>query len=262
MPNFKKLKNEEKVKILTLSETSGMSAREISSAIGCSNSTVSRFLKKYKDTGDIARKKGSGASRKTSAADDRLLTRMSLRDRFKTAVDLRAEFVAGGGNPVGVHTIRSRLREAGLVARRPAKKPLLTTKMKTARLEWAKKYVKWTEIDWRKVLFSDESKFNLFGSDGIQYVRRRTGERLSENCIQRTVKHPAGQMIWGCFSYYGVGELAFVQGMVNSVAYKKILEEHLFPSLENHFSAIGEVIFQDDSAPCHRSKMVSDTIFV
>ncbi|XP_077287686.1 uncharacterized protein LOC143912277 [Arctopsyche grandis] len=47
-------------------------------------------------------------------------------------------------------------------------------------------------MDWRRVIFSDESKFNLFGSDGIHYVRRRSGERLSDKCIQPTVKHPAG----------------------------------------------------------------------
>jgi hypothetical protein len=36
----------------------------------------------------------------------------------------------------------------------------------------------WTTADWQKVIFLDEIKFNLFGSDGIQYVRRRSGERM------------------------------------------------------------------------------------
>lgn len=160
----------------------------------------------------MARKTGSGAARKTTPSDDRLIKRMSLNDRFLTAVDVRAAFLGYGGNDIGVHTIRRRLCEAGLMARRSAKKPLRN---------WAKKYSNWTPRDWQRVIFSDESKFNLFGSDGIQYVRRRKGERVKENCLLRNVKHPGGQMIWGCFSYHGLGELAFVKGTVNSETYKK-----------------------------------------
>ena len=103
---------------------------------------------------------------------------------------------------------------------------------------------------------------NLICSDGIQYVRRRSGERMKENCLLRTVKHPAGQMIWGCLSYHGLGELAFVKGMVNSEVYKTILINHLTPSIEKPLSVADEVIFQDDSAPCHRSKMVSSIFFI
>ena len=121
MANFNKLTNDQKSRILALSETAGMSAREIGKEIGCSNSSVSRFLKKFKTTGDLARKTGSGSGRKTSAADDRLMKRMSLQNRFLTAVDIRKQFLEGGGNPIGVHTVRRRLRDAGLVARRPAK---------------------------------------------------------------------------------------------------------------------------------------------
>jgi len=83
-----------------------------------------------------------------------------------------------------------------------------------------------------RVIFSDERKLNLFGSNGIKYVRRRSGEH----------------MVWGCFSYHGLGELAFVKGMIKSNAYKVILTNHLIPCLENHLSVTNKVIFQDGSA--------------
>lgn len=133
--------------------------------------------------------------------------------------------------------------------------------MKQKRLEWAKNHAGWSLQQWRTVIFSDESKFNLFGSDGIQYVRRKSGERLSDQCLKKTVKHPAGQMIWGCFSYHGIGEMAFIKGTVNAEVYKKILKDHLFPSIEMHFLSAESVIFQDDSAPCHRAKTVSIIFF-
>ena len=46
------------------------------------------------------------------------------------------------------------------------KKPLLTAKHMKRRLAWAKKYQNWTTDDWRRVVFSDETKVNVWGSDG------------------------------------------------------------------------------------------------
>ncbi len=45
---------------------------------------------------------------------------------------------------------------------------------------------------WNHVLWSDESKVNLFGSDGVQHVWRRPGEEYQENCALPTVKHGGG----------------------------------------------------------------------
>ncbi|KAG1058544.1 hypothetical protein G6F41_013901 [Rhizopus arrhizus] len=66
------------------------------------------------------------------------------------------------------------------------KKPLLTAKHMKRRLAWAKKYQNWTTDDWRRVVFSDETKVNIWGSDGF--------------------KHGGGSlMMWGCMTYEGPG---------------------------------------------------------
>lgn len=66
----------------------------------------------------------------------------------------------------------------------------------------------WTVPKWSKVHFSDESKFNLFGSDGKHHVRRKSGERLNPNCAKKSVKGRGGNVIvWGVFSTVGVGHL-------------------------------------------------------
>ena len=49
------------------------------------------------------------------------------------------------------------------------KKPYLSEKHKKARLEFAKRHKDWTIEDWKKVIWSDETKINIFGSDGRQY---------------------------------------------------------------------------------------------
>ena len=49
---------------------------------------------------------------------------------------------------------------------------------------------------------------------GSTWMQRKKYERFGDECIQRNVKKQGGQMIWGCFSYYGVKRLNFVNGTV------------------------------------------------
>ncbi|KAG0928478.1 hypothetical protein G6F32_012563 [Rhizopus arrhizus] len=75
------------------------------------------------------------------------------------------------------------------------KKPLLTTKHMKRRLAWAKKYQNWTTDDWRRVVFSDETKVNIWGSDGCKYYWSRPGDPLKPHHIDVTVKHGGGSLI-------------------------------------------------------------------
>ena len=72
------------------------------------------------------------------------------------------------------------------MARIQCRKPLISKKNQKVRLDFATEYILWTEEQWNMVHFSDESKFNLFGSDGKRFVRRKNGERLSPQCVKKT----------------------------------------------------------------------------
>lgn len=62
----------------------------------------------------------------------------------------------------------------------------------------ARQYLHWSKKQWANVLWSDESKFNLFDSDGIKYVRRPPKQRFSPKYQLPTVKHGGGSiMVWG-----------------------------------------------------------------
>ncbi|CAI9546707.1 unnamed protein product, partial [Staurois parvus] len=69
-------------------------------------------------------------------------------------------------------------------------------------------------------------------------------------CLQ--VKHGGGSvLLCGCMSAAGVGELQFIDGIMNSQMYCSILTEMLLPSLH----ALGRrVLFQSDNDPKHTSK--------
>lgn len=256
---YQQLTRDEKVKILTLVEE-GLSFREIAVKIGCSHSTIVRLMKKKENLDPLDRKKGSGRKRKTTQKTDNVLQRISMKDRFKSAVRIRVELHEFHQVDLSAETIRRRLREIGLYGRRPTKKPLLTTKMKTARLRWAKKYQDWTQDDWRCVIWSDESKFNLLCADNLPYVRRSAGERFKDECIVKTVKFPQSQMVWGCFSFYVLGPLHFVNGTMNAQRYGQVIREFLVPATKQHHSYTDKCIFQDDSVPCHRAKSVSEVL--
>ncbi len=88
---------------------------------------------------------------------------------------------------------------------------------------------------------SDETKINVFGTDGFKTVWRRKGEEYKEKCMVPTVKHGGGSVLmWGCMSAAGVGELHFIDGIMNSQMYCSILKEKMLPSLRAlvvvHFS--------------------------
>ena len=73
---------------------------------------------------------------------------------------------------------------------------------------------------WDSILWSDETKINLFGSDGIQRVWRRQGEDYDEKCMVPKVKHGGGSvLVWGCMSSKGVGKLCFIDGIMNAAKY-------------------------------------------
>ena len=105
---------------------------------------------------------------------------------------------------------------------------------------------------WNHILWSDEMKINLFGSDDFEHVWRRPGEEYKDKCVMPTVKHGGGNVIvWGCMSAAGVGELHFIEGNMNSNIYCEVLQRSMIPSLKK----LGRrAMFQHDNDPKHTSK--------
>ncbi len=85
---------------------------------------------------------------------------------------------------------------------------------------------------WNHVLWSDETKINLFRSDGVKRVWQQPGEEYKDKCVLPTVKHGGGSvMVWGCMSAAGTVELQFIKGSMNANMYFDILKQSMIPSL-------------------------------
>ncbi len=105
---------------------------------------------------------------------------------------------------------------------------------------------------WNHVMWSDETKINLFGSDGVKHVWWQPGEVNKDKCVLPTVKHGGGNvMVWGCMSAVSTGELQFIEGTTNANMYCDILKQSMIPSLRR----LGRrTVFQHDNNPKHTSK--------
>lgn len=144
----------------------GYSYRDIARKLGggATPAAVWKVCKKFAVTNSVKDKPRCGRKRVSSKRDDRNLIRMAMKNRCLTLIRLARQWTV----PTSKHTVRRRLREFGLRARTPRKKPLLNVKQRRQRMEWAKRHRHWTGEEWNKVLWSDESKINLFNNDGVQ----------------------------------------------------------------------------------------------
>ena len=232
----------------------GLSSRSIAGLTGLCDRTVRRIISAFKKTGKVDTKPHTGRPRKTTPRFDRRLKVLSMCNRFKTATKLRAELAQEGENTVSVRTVRRRLQNSGLRGCVAVKKPFISKVNKVKRLKFAKAHKNWTCEQWSRVLWTDESKFNLVGSDGAVYVRRRPGEALADSCTRKTVKHGGGNiMIWGAMSAKGRGRLYKVDGKLNAQQYLGILQNVMLPSMQDAFGDAGGIFMQDND-PKHTAR--------
>lgn len=109
--------------------------------------------------------------------------------------------------------------------------------------------------DWKRVLWTDETKINRIQSDGRVYTWKEHGEPLSDRITSPTVKHGGGNnlMVWGCMGWNGIGKLVEVQGIMNGEQYCEILEDGVAESWDKLEMKEEERIFQQDNDPKHKS---------
>ena len=74
----------------------------------------------------------------------------------------------------------------------------------------------WLKEAWRRVVFSDESRFELFPKRK-SLVRRTKTEKFLPACVAPAVQQGGDAiMIWGCITSEGPGEMRIVTGSINS----------------------------------------------
>ncbi|GFW45198.1 transposable element Tc1 transposase [Trichonephila clavipes] len=126
-------------------------------------------------------------------------------------------------------SIHRRLLHCGLRARVPLYRIPLTANHRRLRVQLAHEHKAW-QTDWHEVVFSDESRLNLWDQDARIRVRRYAGERcLSECVIERHSDLTSGVMLRVAFSYHGRSNLLRIEANLNSNRY---VREELQPTVD------------------------------
>ena len=64
-------------------------------------------------------------------------------------------------------------------------------------LEFALRHQHWTVDDWKRVIWSDETKINLLGSDGREWVWKMSNGVLTGQHVKGTAKFGGGSLMLG-----------------------------------------------------------------
>jgi transposase len=239
----------------------GYTLRSIASQVGCSPAAVSYVYKRFKETGTHEDRPRKGRPRLMEPRMERALVRNLLNGQCTTAVDLQKHVKNNYRMNVSTFTIRRALKRQGMRAVVKKKKPLLRKVHRQQRKLFLKKYGNWSMKKWKRVIWSDETRFNVFGSDGRQYAWKKPGERLSDRLVSPTVKfNGGGIMVWGCMTYYGVGYLCRIDTTLDSKLYVDILNYELRKTIKWYRLKPRKVIFQHDNDPKHTAKITQDVL--
>ena len=105
-----------------------------------------------------------------------------------------------------------------------------------------------------KVLWSDETKIELFGLHAKHHIWRKPGTILMVKLGGDSI------MFWWCFSAAGTGRLVTIEAEMNGAKYREILEENLLQSAQD--LGLGRSFtFQQDNDPKQRAKTTQEWLW-
>lgn len=246
--------------IIVKLKNEGKSLREIGAIVNKPRSSVQRVIENFKSSKKITSKPRGGRPRKLSQRDERDILRI-IKQNPKTNASKISQGIKELKNiAVTPQTVRNVLHRHDLRSRVSRRKPLISEKNRKLRLEFAKNYLDKDTHFWDSVIFTDESKFNIFGSDGRQKVWREPNTAMQLKNLTPTVKHGGGNvMVWGCMAASGAGNLHFIDVRMDRFVYLELLKENLEESAKK-LGLESMYTFQQDNDPKHTAKIVQEWI--
>ncbi|GFW19647.1 transposable element Tcb2 transposase [Trichonephila clavipes] len=239
---------------------SGQTQHSVADAVGVAKSVVARLWNRFQETGNVRRRPGAGRPRATTSTDGRYIQLTAHRNRAEKATQLQRQLLLATGRRVSSQTVRNRLHEGGIYARRPMVCIPLTPCHGAARRRWAAEHRDWEQHHWSQVLFTDLSRFSLECDTRRVLVWRDRGTRYNPAFVrERSQYRRAGWMVWGGISIGGRTDLHIIRnGILTGPRYA---DEILRPHVIAYAGAIGDsFVFQDDNARPHRARLVENML--
>lgn len=242
-------------RVVALVEAGGCSVSEAGRRYGVPISTATRWIRQWRESGDVTRRSGTGAWRVSTSAEDDALIAEAKSSPFMNSLQLKRSAAFPGSS----RTVLRRLNEAGLKSSRAAKKQKLTDEQMLYRLAFAEDNM---HRDWEEVIFSDECVFSSV-NDGPVRVFRPPGTRHNAEYVAGAYRSGRVSVsCWGWMSTRGIGMLHRIEPGPNGRGltggqYVHILENIMVPSVRV-LHPDGVFHFQQDQSPVHQSQLVQE----
>ncbi|POM75975.1 Transposase [Phytophthora palmivora] len=253
MPRGKQLSREECMKINKLLRE-GKSNRTVANEIGRSEGTIRNYLKRGKASPVTKR---TGRRPKLNDRESRRVVRLAVA-RNLSASQISSQLPCRPSKSTVLRVLR---KHRYITFAKSKLTPTIKPHHKKARVAFAERY-RGKRVFWRRVVFTDEKKFNLDGPDGFRYYWHDM--RAEPKYMSKRVNGGGSVMIWAGVNWYGNTEIVFLKGKQGASNYTETLRSSLLPYMRELKSKIGDLdpIFQHDNASIHSARLTKDFLAV
>ncbi|XP_062574811.1 uncharacterized protein LOC134236654 [Saccostrea cucullata] len=167
---------DEKKTVISLIE-SGLKAVKVAELLHLNSSTICRFLKRFRERGDVENKPRSGRPPSMTVRDHTALSRIVKKDRRKTLTEITNEYNRSVPNSVSKRNIQRELHRQQYWRRTVAKKLGVREVNKKKRLQYCRGKLTWkVDQQWKNVIFSDEMTIVVKPEGKVKSLEENVGE--------------------------------------------------------------------------------------
>lgn len=209
---------------------------------GFSRSTIYKYVGRLKKNKDINPIPNPGRPSNFTLQMRRTLGVLVSKNPFITVREITASL--NNTYPdlkTSESSVNRELNKLGYKSSLPQEVPFLTQPARDRRVEWALAH---RHQNWKKVIFSDETTFQMFRNT-IRVFHKK--ENLPPQ--KPMPKHPYKIHFWGAFSISGTIDYYMFTENLTGDLYRHILSNNLFPSASLKMPR--NWIFQQDNDPKH-----------
>jgi hypothetical protein len=157
---------------------------------------------------------------------------------------------------VAHNTIQNYIHRLGFGNRIVPTKAYFHAQHKAKRLEFAKAHVYWSRDDRKKVIWTDESSFELGKNNRQIRVWRRVNERYHSNCLAPSFKSGrTSVMVWGAFTGFEKSPLVIIPPTERSaVDFVYLVYVGTLSGFYFMHDQPDQLTLMEDGAPTHHSR--------
>ena len=255
--------------VITLFNTVTQSRRKIAHLTGIPKSTVADIITRAKERhakglNPTANSLRTGRLKICIKEEKEKLLQLVDNNPFATISELKSQLSDTPLASACRQTISTILHEENIACRVARRKPFLKDEHKRIRLEWCLECQNWGFEEWSRVIWTDESTFELVGGGGGRrrcWRQRGVSKAYESRYLKPTFKSGRSSvMIWGSIIYGFKGPMTILnEGRMSGSKYiTMVLMPHLIPFWIKMSEHYGMVEVMEDGARVHTAKMCSN----